>query len=440
MPVRVIAFEVDDTLWRGQLDENKFGKGRDALPKLEDNLEKIDDYEIRDRSNHKNSITLFRDVPKIIHDIRKRGIKLAIVSSNSSKALCNRALYHYKAYDTDNELKPIISMVVYNELGKDQRAKVESFKQIQEWSQASHKDIVYFDSNPDSKEVQDKLGVKFEQVSRSRGITWDDYRKSVEDHSGGGDPYDTPFYNQPEVGKALGSGKFGTVYESPDDPQSVIKVLKFWTKESRRRFLEIYSIIKKGKPFDPGNNNDDQYILMVAFEIRNLEAVGQLLAPKPEQFTGWLRMTKIAGTRIWKTPLYKKHPFSVSFQEFIKTAFHLAVDEIEDAVKKYGLEHRDAHLANVYFTMDGDQPVKGHLLDWGIAVKMKWDGKYYIRGDDKILWQDSEAGAKYTKEEFRRYWITWMVKTEYEANMKRNAITESDGYNFLKDLDWWFKR
>ena len=40
---------LSDTIWRGQLDENKFGKGPDALPKLEDNLEKIDDYEIRDR-------------------------------------------------------------------------------------------------------------------------------------------------------------------------------------------------------------------------------------------------------------------------------------------------------------------------------------------------------------------------------------------------------
>jgi hypothetical protein len=93
----------------------------------------------------------------------------------------------------------------------------------------------------------------------------------------------------------------------------------------------------------------------------------------------------------------------------------------------------------------------------GIAVMMTWDGKRYIRGDDVVLWGDSEAGAKYTPEEFvsfnvfhvyyalssyeqRRYWIKWMVKTEYEANMKRNAITEKDGGEFLKDLDWWFQR
>jgi len=31
---------------------------------------------------------------------------------------------------------------------------------------------------------------------------------------------------------------------------------------------------------------------------------------------------------------------------------------------------------------------------------MKWDGKRYIRGDDVLVWADSEAGMKYTPEEF----------------------------------------
>lgn len=116
--------------------------------------------------------------------------------------------------------------------------------------------------------------------------------------------------------------------------------MKSWTTQLRRRFLEIYAIIKDGHPFKPGNSNDDQYLLMIALELRNLYMVGQLKAPQPEDFSGWFSMMKIGGTPLWKTPLYRKHPFSVTFQRLIKTACHLAVDEIEDYVKKYGVEHR----------------------------------------------------------------------------------------------------
>ncbi|KIK93901.1 hypothetical protein PAXRUDRAFT_486328 [Paxillus rubicundulus Ve08.2h10] len=177
--------------------------------------------------------------------------------------------------------------------------------------------------------------------------------------------------------------------------------MKDWSANMRPRFLEISKIITAGKPFKPDNSNTDQYLTMIAFELRNLQSVNQLKAPKPELFTGWFEMTKVQGTLLWKTPLYKRHPFSVPFQKLVKTAYHLAVDEIEDAVRKYGIEHRDAHFGNVMFTMQGDQPVKAHLFDWGIAVRMKWDGRYYIRGEDIIVWGDSEQGAKYTPEEFK---------------------------------------
>lgn len=93
---------------------------------------------------------------------------------------------------------------------------------------------------------------------------------------------------------------------------------------------------------------------------------------------------------------------------------------------------------------------------------MNWDGSRYVRGDDFQLivpkYQDSKPGLKYTPDEFvsfglyeyfvnlhlhtmqRRYWIGWMVKTEYTALWSRNAITEKDGQKFLKDLDWWYHR
>ncbi|KAJ3553151.1 hypothetical protein NM688_g3768 [Phlebia brevispora] len=57
-----------------------------------------------------------------------------------------------------------------------------------------------------------------------------------------------------------------------------------------------------------------------------------------------------------------------------------------------------------------------------------------------LVSQNSEAGQKYTPKEFRRYWIAWMMTSEYEANMRRGAITEQDGRKFLKDLDWWLAK
>lgn len=71
---------------------------------------------------------------------------------------------------------------------------------------------------------------------------------------------------------------------------------------------------------------------------------------------------------------------------------------------------------------------------------MKWDGQCYIRGDEIIVWGESEQGRLYTPDEFRRYWITWMVKTEYEANMNQHSIIQEEGKNFLEDLKWWFEQ
>jgi hypothetical protein len=31
---------------------------------------------------------------------------------------------------------------------------------------------------------------------------------------------------------------------------------------------------------------------------------------------------------------------------------------------------------------------------------MKWDGRYYVRGHDKLVWNSGEPGAKYTAEDF----------------------------------------
>lgn len=118
MSIQVIAFEVDNTLWSGRLDARQWGKGVNAHSPVQDNIELIDDLKVRDKSNHFNFISLYPDVPEIIHDVAKRGMKLAIVSTNSSRDMTDRALFFFKARDTTGKPKPIIQMVIYNETGK----------------------------------------------------------------------------------------------------------------------------------------------------------------------------------------------------------------------------------------------------------------------------------------------------------------------------------
>ncbi|KAL0065516.1 hypothetical protein AAF712_007426 [Marasmius tenuissimus] len=453
MTIKAIVFELNWTVWSGKLDPQKWGKGRTASPKLEDNLERdvSDKHLIRDVSDYSREIRLFHDIPKIIHDIKKRRIPLGFVSKDSPRAICDRALYLFEYPDENQRDKPIIEVVDYNETGNGDFISI--FNNVKDWASAQGSEILFFDCHEESLKVNRELSVPVEIVSHRTGVTWEIYNRALEKygHGGGGDNShgggkgpDTPYYGQPKTGKLLGEGKFSKVYEAADDKDAVIKVLKNWTTEQRHRLLEIYAVIKTGRPFDPGNNQQDQYLLMIALELRNLNMIHELKDPKPEDFSGWFKMKKIEGTHIWKHHLYKKHPFSVKFQEFVRACMHLAMDGIEHVVKTYGVEHCDAHFKNVVFDFDGDKPVRASLLDWGIAVKMNWDGSRYVRGDDFQLivpkYQDSKPGLKYTPDEFRRYWIAWMVKTEYTALWSRNAITEKDGQEFLKDLDWWYHR
>ncbi|TCD65672.1 hypothetical protein EIP91_002299 [Steccherinum ochraceum] len=440
MTIKAIVFEVNWTVWSGKLDPQKWGKGRLASPKLEDNLQRdvSDKFLIRDVSDYSREIRLFQDIPKIIHDIKERRIGLGFVSRDSPRAACDRALYYFEYLDENHRDMPIIRAVDYNETGNGDFKSI--FSSIKDWASAQGDEILFFDCHKESLAVNREQGVRVEIVSNQTGVTWEIYDHALEKYGHSGKGKD----DQPKLGKLLGEGKFSKVYEAADDGDAVVKVLKNWTAEQSRRLQEIYAVIKTGRPFDPGNDRQDQLILMVALELRNLNIINELKDPKPEDFSGWMKMKKIVGTHIWKHRLYKKHPFSIEFQEFVRACMHLAMDGIEHVVKTYGVEHCDAHFKNVVFDFDGDKPVRARLLDWGIAVKMKWDGNRYVRGDDIQLivppYQDSKAGMKYTPDQFRRYWITWMVKTEYDALWSRNVITERDGQAFLKDLEGWYRR
>lgn len=114
---KLVALDTDGTIFTGELNQKVWGKGPKASQKLTDNVEQVDDFCLRDKSNHANQIHLNKDIPRIVTDILQNGASLAIVSRNTSKALCDRALYYFKAIDPKTgEKKSIIDMVRYDEV------------------------------------------------------------------------------------------------------------------------------------------------------------------------------------------------------------------------------------------------------------------------------------------------------------------------------------
>ncbi|KAK7458729.1 hypothetical protein VKT23_009728 [Stygiomarasmius scandens] len=180
----------------GWLDKKTWGKGRGAYSKVEDNIEQVDYWEVRDRSNHKNKCGMYSDIPRIIPDILKNGAQLAIVSRNTSKEMCDRALWYMKVPDENGNEKSLIYLVKYDEVyDKD---KTVHFAKIKDWSGFDYADMVQvnvslpyvlsemfsaqilYDDEAINNTVEMMLGVTF-QVSRDqKGLTWDNYQQGLE--------------------------------------------------------------------------------------------------------------------------------------------------------------------------------------------------------------------------------------------------------------------
>ncbi|KAF8835570.1 hypothetical protein BDN67DRAFT_912794 [Paxillus ammoniavirescens] len=176
---KLVALDTDWTLFWGWLDpkQSNWGKGPGAYSPVEDNIEKVDYWDIRDRTNHKIKCGLYADVPRIIEDILKNGAQIAIVSRNSSKALCDRALWYWKAKDASGKERSIIDMVKFDEVYD--RPKTEHFAKIKGWSKFEYSDMILFDDEAIHNTVEMLLGVTF-QVSRDqKGLTWDNYQQGI---------------------------------------------------------------------------------------------------------------------------------------------------------------------------------------------------------------------------------------------------------------------
>ncbi|KIK95093.1 hypothetical protein PAXRUDRAFT_11659 [Paxillus rubicundulus Ve08.2h10] len=177
---KLVALDTDWTLFQGWLDPkfSNWGKGRGARSPVEDNIERVDSRQIRDRTNHNLKCHLYADVPRIIQDILQNNARIAIVSRNSSKGLCSRALSYWKAKDPTGQERAIIDLVTLKEFYD--RPKTEHFAKIKSQSKFEYSDMILFDDDATSNIVEMMLGVTF-QVSRDqKGLTWDNYQQGIE--------------------------------------------------------------------------------------------------------------------------------------------------------------------------------------------------------------------------------------------------------------------
>ncbi|KAF9524642.1 acid phosphatase-domain-containing protein [Crepidotus variabilis] len=174
----IVALDTDWTIWQGWLDYTRWGRGPGALALTEDNIEPQDRWTVRDRTNHNNTIRVFNDISSVVNDVLKNGSKLAIVSRNRSKAMCDRALYYFKAINPNHGNEwPISQLVQYNEV-VDQ-SKTEHFRRIKALSGNDFAEMLLFDDEAYNNVVRIELGVTFQLARDKRGLMWDVYQQGL---------------------------------------------------------------------------------------------------------------------------------------------------------------------------------------------------------------------------------------------------------------------
>ncbi|KAH8107091.1 acid phosphatase-domain-containing protein [Cristinia sonorae] len=174
---KIVALDTDYTLFEGWLNDS-FGKGAGAVQPAEDNLEPEGEWKIKDRSNPALAITLYKDVPGIIHDILLHGADIAIVARNDNKNLVDRALWYFKAEDKSGAKRPITDLVKYDEVYN--QSKTAHFGKIHTYSKVDYSDMILFDDDAESNEVRHMLGVTFQVTRDSKGLTWEKYRHGID--------------------------------------------------------------------------------------------------------------------------------------------------------------------------------------------------------------------------------------------------------------------
>ncbi|KAJ8094245.1 hypothetical protein PM082_006784 [Marasmius tenuissimus] len=172
---KVVALATDWCIFSGNLDKNTWGKGPGARPKIEDNIHRVNDHIVRDRTNANHKCQLYPDIPRIVADILKNGAKLAIVSRNSSKAMMDRALYYFMVKDQHGKDRRLIRLVTYDEVYD--KHKTVHFRAIRGYNQERYADMILFDRMKQSTRVEMMLGVTFQYCPN--GLNWSTYQEGI---------------------------------------------------------------------------------------------------------------------------------------------------------------------------------------------------------------------------------------------------------------------
>ncbi|KAJ8514906.1 hypothetical protein ONZ45_g7602 [Pleurotus djamor] len=220
---RLIALDTDGTVFTGKLDQTVWGKGQGADLTLANNILQVNDSTLRDRRR----IRLSPDIPRIVTDILKNGAALAIVSRNTSKELCDRALYYFKTKVPETqETKSIIHLVKYDEVIDEPIS--EHFKRIKGWSGFDYADMVMFGEGTNVEALQKDLGVSGLGSNATTGLTWERYTAGL-------DAWRRTKAPKLTGSTTLGIAHFNDVYQVTDQIVSVngqretINVMKFAT-------------------------------------------------------------------------------------------------------------------------------------------------------------------------------------------------------------------
>ncbi|KAI9509690.1 acid phosphatase-domain-containing protein [Russula earlei] len=180
----VIALATDWTIWHGILESRTWGKGVGALALVQDNITRVTDQLLQDGTNPNNQIRVYDGISMVVHDILRNGTKLAIVSANPSKDMCDRALFYFKTINpSNNQQSSIIDLVEYDEV-QDSNPEIKGvnpFRNIRRLSGSDYSQMLMFDAEAASNTVRITLGVSFELVrDRGSGLTWALYQRGLQ--------------------------------------------------------------------------------------------------------------------------------------------------------------------------------------------------------------------------------------------------------------------
>ncbi|TFK22409.1 hypothetical protein FA15DRAFT_748753 [Coprinopsis marcescibilis] len=175
---KVVALDTDWTIFWGWLNKNTWGKGAGAFNPVQDNINQVNYWEIQDRTNANNKCGMYADIPRIVEDILKNGAKIAVVSRNTSKDMCDRALWYWKVKDDHGKEKRLIELVKFDEVYDSE--KTVHFEKIKGYTGHHYTEMIHYDDEAPNNIVEMMLGVTF-QVSRDqKGLTWENYQEGLD--------------------------------------------------------------------------------------------------------------------------------------------------------------------------------------------------------------------------------------------------------------------